>query len=315
MESEMRKKGLCGICPAGCGVEIIMKEEKLHRLKPMKGHPLGIVCVRGSHAEEVVYSPDRLKYPLKRTAPRGTASWQRITWQEAYEGAAHLIRNVVTRYGPESMAIYSGRGGFEQSLLDMYGTGGYDPICLNLLFPLGSPNTFSCSSLCNNSHRAIAPLATMGAPLDRLFPDLEGSDLIVVWGANPATDSPPANLRRLIEAKRRGATVVVIDPLKTYTAEKADRWIPIRPGTDGALTLGMAHVMIERGIYDRDFVEHWVHGFEEFKAYVRNFPPERVEAVTWVEFATVWAEVEDVLPSRAERLADRIVIANRPAGP
>lgn len=302
MESEMRKKGLCGICPAGCGVEILMKEGKLHRLKAMEGHPLGIVCVRGSHAEEVVYSPDRLRYPLKRTAARGTAQWQRIAWQQAYEGASHLIRNVVRRYGPESMAIYSGRGGFEQSLLDMYSTGGYDPICLNLLFPLGSPNTFSCSSLCNNSHRAIAPLATMGAPLDRLFPDLEGSDLIVVWGANPATDSPPANLRRLIEAKRRGATVVVIDPLKTYTAEKADQWISIRPGTDGALALGMAHVMIERGIYDRDFVEHWVHGFEEFKAYVRNFPPERVEAVTWVDQRTIKALTEDLCLRKAALL-------------
>lgn len=302
MGAESTKKGLCGICPAGCGVEIAMEGGRLHRLKPMKEHPLGMVCVRGCHAEEVVYSPHRLKYPLRRIAPRGTSSWKRITWQEAYEGAALLIKDVLKKYGPESMAIYSGRGGFEQSVLDMFTTGGHDPICLNFLFPLGSPNTFSCSSLCNNAHRAIAPLATLGVPLDRLFPDLEGSDLIVVWGANPATDSPPANFYRLIEAKKRGAAVVVIDPLRTHTAEKADRWIPIRPGTDGALALGMAHVMIERALFDAEFVEHWVDGFEEFKAYVRNFPPERVEALTWVDRETIKSLAEDLCRQKTSLL-------------
>ena len=154
------KKGLCGICPAGCGVEIEMDGERLHQIKPMRDHPLGIVCTRGVHAEEIVYSPDRLKFPMKRVGDRGEGKWERISWDEAFEISSRFIKKVVEKYGSEAMAIYSGRGGFEQSLLDMFSTGGQDSICSNFLFPLGSPNTFSCSSLCNNSHRALAPIAT-----------------------------------------------------------------------------------------------------------------------------------------------------------
>lgn len=276
------RKGLCGVCPAGCGVEIQMEGERLHGIKPMKDHSLGIVCARGVHAEEVVYSPDRLGFPMKRVGKRGEGKWARISWEEAYAMSARLIERVVSRYGPEAMAIYSGRGGFEQSLLDLFTTGGQDPICSNFLFPLGSPNTFSCSSVCNNSHRAIAPLATFGAPLDRLFTDYGNSEQVVVWGSNPATDSPPIHLRKILEARDRGSKIIVIDPLETYTARKADEWVGIRPGTDGALALGMARVLLEDGC-DMAFADDWMEGFGEFREYVRRFTPDEVERITWVK--------------------------------
>ena len=106
----------------------------------------------------------------------------------------------------------------------------------------------------------MAPVATFGTFYDHLFPDFERSDRIVVWGSNPATDSPPIHLNEILEAKRRGVKVAVIDPLKTFTAEKADEWIGIRPGTDGALALGIIHVMIEKGIYDTAFADDWTLG-------------------------------------------------------
>jgi anaerobic selenocysteine-containing dehydrogenase len=296
------KKGLCGICPAGCGVEIEMDGERLHQIKPMRDHPLGIVCTRGVHAEEIVYSPDRLKFPMKRVGDRGEGKWERISWDEAFEISSRFIKKVVEKYGSEAMAIYSGRGGFEQSLLDMFSTGGQDSICSNFLFPLGSPNTFSCSSLCNNSHRALAPLATFGATLDYLFPDFERCEQIVVWGSNPATDSPPINLRRILEAKRRGTKIVVIDPLKTFTAEKADEWIGIRPGTDGALALGMAHVMMEKGLWDKDFADDWTYGFGEFREYVKRFSPQEVEKITWIKGEQIERLVRDLTQLRTSLL-------------
>ncbi len=301
-EKIVKKEGLCGICPSGCGIEITLKDEKLHRIKPMQDHPLGIVCTRGVHAEEIIYSPDRLKFPMKRIGNRGEGKLERVSWEEAFELSARLIRKVSEKYGPEAISMFSGRGGFEQSLLDMFTTGGHDQICSNFLFPLGSPNTFSCSSLCNNSHRVLAPVSTFGASFDRLFPDFEDSDQIVVWGSNPATDSPPINLKRILEAKDRGTRVVVIDPLKTYTAEKADEWIGIRPGTDGALALGMAHVMMEKGLYDTDFADDWTHGFGEFKEYVKEFPPEKVEKITWVKAKEIKRLAEDFARSRTSLL-------------
>jgi len=302
MAEKKVKKGLCGICPSGCGVEIAMEGEQLRQIKPMEGHPLGIVCTRGVHAEEVVYSPDRIPFPMKRVGSRGEGKWERISWKEAFELSARLIQNIVKKYGPEAMAIYSGRGGFEQSLLDLFTTGGQDTICSNFLFPLGSPNTFSCSSLCNNSHRVLAPVATFGASYDRLFPDFERSDQIVVWGANPATDSPPINLRKILESKDRETKVVVIDPLKTYTAEKADEWIGIRPGTDGALALGMAHVMMEKGLYDTAFADDWTYGLREFREYIKGFSPEKVEKITWVKAEKIERLAEDLAKARTSLL-------------
>ncbi len=302
MEEKRVKKGLCGICPSGCGVNILMDGEKLHRIKAMEGHPLGIVCTRGVHSEEIVYSPDRLRFPMKRVGNRGTGEWERISWDEAFEISAGLIKRLAEKYGPEAMGIYSGRGGFEQSLLDMFSTGGQDPICSNFLFPLGSPNTFSCSSLCNNSHRALAPITTLGVPFDFLFPDFERSDHIVVWGSNPATDSPPINLRRILEAKQRGARVVVIDPIKTHTAEKADEWVGVRPGTDGALALGMAYVILERGLYDTAFADDWTCGLGEFREYVKRFSPKQVEEITWVKAEKIERLAEEVTRQRTSLL-------------
>jgi len=293
VEEKEIKKGLCGICPSGCGIEITMRGERLYRIKPMEGHPLGIVCTRGSHAEEVIYSPDRLPFPMKRIGNRGEGKLERISWEEAFELSAGLIKKVVEKYGPEAMAIYSGRGGFEESLRDIFTVGGHDHICLNFLFPLGSPNTFSCSSLCNNSHRVLAPVSTFGTSYDHLFPDFKGSDRIIVWGSNPATDSPPINLRKILEAKALGTKVVVIDPLKTYTAEKADEWVGIRPGTDGALALGMAHVMMEKGLYNTAFADDWTFGLGEFKEYIKGFPPEKVEKITWVKAEKIRALAEN----------------------
>ena len=87
---------------------------------------MGIVCLRGVHSEEMVYSPDRMKFPMKRIGDRGTGKLERISWEEAFEISARLIKQVAEKYGPEAMAIYSGRGGFEQSLCDLFITGGYD---------------------------------------------------------------------------------------------------------------------------------------------------------------------------------------------
>src|SRR5207244_1691544 len=136
--------------------------------------------------------------------------------------------------------------------------------------------------------RPDRPASLFGAPMRELHEDLENAGLILVWGANPATASPAVNLPRLKAAQARGARVVVIDHRRSETARALRaEWIGVRPGSDGALALGMLRVVIEEGLYDREFVDQWTHGFEELRAYVDSFTPEAVERLTWVPAETV----------------------------
>ncbi|GAB4542803.1 MAG: molybdopterin-dependent oxidoreductase [Anaerolineae bacterium] len=276
--------GLCGICPAGCGVNIFLEDGRISRVAPLKDHPQGICCPRGAHAAEIVYSPDRLLHPLKRVGPRGAGDFERTSWDEALDILAAHLRRIAGEYGPQAVCMYTGRGTFERSLWELLSPAGVrETSAWNLLFPFGSPNTTGVGAICYVAHGVIAPLTTFGVWAIDTFTDIEHSDLVVVWGDNPATDSPPLNFNRIREARRRGAEVLVIDHRRTETVRATQgRWIGIRPGTDGALALGMLHVVIQEDLYDHQFVERWTLGFEDLKTYVAGFTPERVAGITWV---------------------------------
>ncbi len=282
-------RGLCGVCPAGCGVEIELVEGRILRLKPRKDHPLGIVCPRGTRAPEIVYSPDRLLYPQRRLGVRGEGRFERISWNEAYEIVVEAIRSISAHHGPEAICVYTGRGNFEFGLNESFAPAGTAESSANaVLFPLGSPNAAGVGSLCYVSYGLIAPRSLFGLVMRDVAEDLEHAELILVWGANPATDSPPLNLRRLKHAQARGARIVVIDHRRSETARALRaEWVGIRPGTDGALALGMLQVVIEEGLYNRVFVERWTHGFDELREYLQQFTPERVAELTWVPAATI----------------------------
>ena len=157
-----------------------------------------------------------------------------------------------------------------------------------VLFPFGSPNATGVGSLCFVSYGMIAPHSCFGEVYRNLAEDIDHADLALVWGANPATASPPENLVRLKQLQARGGRVVVIDPRRSETARALRaEWVGIRPGTDGALALGMLHVLIAEGLYDRAFVRRFTHGFDELAAYAEAFTPERVEAITGVPADTV----------------------------
>jgi len=241
------RKGLCGICPAGCWVEAGLSNGKLVDIRPDDSHTLGMTCRRGQHAPEIVYSKYRLKYPMKRVGPRGSYEFERTTWADAYDIMVEKLNGVREESGSEAVAIYTGRGAQELSLCDMYQPKGVAvSSASNVLFPFGSPNTMGVGALCYVSLHMVAPHVTMGRMQINMFTDIENAEMLVVWGTNPATDSPPADMHRLEAAARRGADIVVIDPRRTETAIRTNaQWIPIRPGTDGALALSMIEVMIE----------------------------------------------------------------------
>ena len=283
------RKTICGICPAGCWVEASVADGRLVEIRPDPSHPLGMICRRGLHAAEIVHSEHRLRHPLRRKGPKGTYDFERISWDEAYDAIVGNLEKIKAESGPETLAIYTGRGSFELSLCDVFQPKGVAvSSASSVLFPFGSPNTMGVGALCYVSFAMIAPHVTMGRMLVDMFTDLENAELLFVWGANPATDSPPLDMLRLEAAARRGAEVVVIDPRKTETAVRTGaRWIPIRPGTDGALALGMIGVLVEEELLDEAFATRWCHGFDELRAYVQHFRPEVVEQITGVPAETV----------------------------
>lgn len=278
------RKGLCGICPAGCWVEVTLDNGRLVDIRPDTSHSLGTICRLGEHAPQIVYSEDRLKYPLRRIGPKGSYEFERITWDEAYSIIVDNLTKIKKESGPETVAIYTGRGAQELSLCDMFQPKGVDvSSASNVLFPFGSPNTTGVGALCYVSLNVIAPQVTMGRTGSSMFSDIENAEMVVVWGTNPATDSPPVDMYRLEAAAQRGADIVVIDPRRTETVTRTSaQWIPIRPGTDGALALGLIEVLIDDELYDEDFAENWCRGFDDLKSYTQHFRPEVVEVITSV---------------------------------
>jgi len=288
-ESDTGVAGLCGVCPGGCGVEVFYKDGKIERLRPRKSHSRGIVCTRGTRAAEVIYSPERLLYPQRRVGARGEGRFERITWDEAYTYIVERLHAIKAEHGPEALAVFTGRGNFEFGLTETFAPEGPEETSANaVLYPFGSPNATGVGALCFVSYGMIAPRSVFGEVVRNLHDDLEQADLIFVWGANPATASPPENLLRLKAAQARGARVVVIDHRRSETARALRaQWVGVRPGSDGALALGMINILLSQGLADKDFIEHWVHGIDELRAYVKQFSPQRVETITGVPADTV----------------------------
>jgi len=287
---ERERRGLCGICPAGCWVIVTYDDEgRLDKVRPDEGSEYGITCKLGEHSADIVYNEHRLKHPMRRKGPRGNYEFERISWDEAYETITEALKNTKAEHGARANAIYTGRGAFERAMCDIYQPRGVAvSSASSVLFPFGSPNTMGAGSLCYVSFAMIAPHVTMGGMLINTFSDIEQAELVVVWGANPATDSPPMNFRRITRARKRGAGIVVIDPNRTRTARmEGAQWVPIRSGTDGALALGMCNVLIGEGLYNKSFVREWTHGFDEFSRYVRRHTPSAVEGITGIPAETV----------------------------
>ena len=270
-------------------MKVGVENGKLVSIEADEGHPLAMICRRGQHAPEIVHSENRLKYPMRRVGPKGGREFERISWDEAFDTIVNRLNKIKEESGPEATAIYTGRGAFEMSLCDTFQPKDVAvSSASSVLFPFGSPNTMGVGALCYVSYAMIAPHVTMGRMLVNMFADMENAELLIVWGTNPATDSPPLDMHRLEAAVKRGAEVVVIDPRRTDTVERTGaEWISIRPGTDGAFALGVINVMIEEELYDEAFARDWCHGFDELETYVRHFSPDVVQTITGISSETV----------------------------
>ena len=250
-----RIQGYCALCVSRCGSIAVIENGRFVALEPDPSHPTGkALCAKGRAAPELVYHPDRLLYPLKRTRPKGDPDpgWQRISWDEALHLTAANLRRIAEAHGPESVVF---------SVASPSTSASDDSLAWieRLMNAFGSPNLCLSVELCGWG-RYLATLYTFGASVPGVYmPDLENAGCILFWGYNP-------NLARLthatatMEALKHGTRLIVVDPRRTGPAKKADIWLQVRPGTDGALALGIAQVMIARGWYDREFIRDWTNG-------------------------------------------------------
>lgn len=258
---------VCGICNAGCGIDVFVENGKVTNIEGWKDHPVsrGYLCPKGRAIKELLEAPDRLRAPLRKTSG---GEWREITWDEALDTIAGKLNEIKAVYGAESVAIHVGQAGVRKE---------YTLYAERFSNVFGTPNFSTAGSHCHIS-KAMANTITYGKlPV----PDYLNSNCIVLWGYNPLNSCPP-QMNAINEALRRGAKLIVVDPRATPLAKRAHYHLQLRPGTDGALALGMLHVVIRENLYDREFVEKWTIGFDRLVERVAGYQTEKVEKITGV---------------------------------
>ena len=263
-------KSNCRGCHGGCGVLVHVKDGRITRIDGNPDFPInrGVMCSIGLAFSQLVYHPERVKHPLKRAGGKGEGKWQQISWDEALDTIATRYKKIKKDYGAEVIVLG-------------YGTGrNYGNFLYRFANLLGTPNVINAGHMCYGPR-----LATTGIICGRLpVCDYNGNpECVMVWGNNVVISNSDEYMGKdLVKAISMGAKLIVVDPRLTYLSGKADIWLQLRPGTDGALALGIANVIISESLYDKEFVEKYVHGWDKFVERVREYPLDKVESITWV---------------------------------
>lgn len=261
----------CGLCMLSCGVNVYVDNGKIVKIEGMPEHPYGSeLCPKVRATIELIYSPTRLKHPMKK---QKDGTWKRTSWDEALNYIASELKRIKKQYGPEAFGPYCGSVGVENIELSAFAQ--------RFRSVYGSPNFFSVDSTCFHA-RIMARILTLGR---YYIEDPENANCLIVWGHNP-DNCHPVKARHIREAVERGAKLIVIDPRRIPLAEKGI-YVPIKPGYDCALALGMLNVIVGEELYDKDFVENWAVGFDKLKEHLRAYTPEAVEAITGVPAVTI----------------------------
>lgn len=286
MEKAQKIRTICRSCHGGCGVIAHVKNGSVIKVEGDPESPIshGSMCSKGLAITQLAYHPDRILSPMRKTKKR----WQKVSWDEALDSVVEKFNNVIKKYGPEAIIVGQGTGRDYESHFSRFG---------NLL---GTPNILTAGHMCYLS-RVGATLTTCGR--HPVCDYANNPKCIVMWGCNPLWTNPDeykgVNFWRAYE---KGAKLIVIDPRKGFLANKADLWLQLRPGTDAALAMGFFNVIIEEELYDEEFVEQYIHGWDAFVQRVENnYPITHVEEITWVN--------QDLI-----RQAARMYATTKPAG-
>ena len=269
-------------CGGTCLLKAHVKDGVITRIDTDDGpdEPQLRACLRGRAYRQRIYSPDRLKYPMKRVGERGEGKFERISWDEALSTVAGEIKRVKGTYGPAAIVHWSSAA--SQGLVHNLSTR------MSRLFSMMGGCTIPWGV--HSFEGAIfADEATYGTTMEgSTYDDLLNSRLIVLWGWDPVVTIGHVNTSWfMVQAKEAGARIISIDPRYTdSTAVLADKWIPIRPGTDGAMLLAMAYVMIKENLHDQKFLDTYTLGFDKFKDYVLGIEDNVPKTPAWAQAIT-----------------------------
>jgi anaerobic selenocysteine-containing dehydrogenase len=263
-------------CPDTCSFFVTVENGRAVKIEGAKDHPTtdGFLCTKVNRYLERTYSPQRVLYPMKRAGEKGKGIFERISWDEALDTIAARFKEIAAD-DPQAILPYSYAGtmGFVQS----------QSIDRRFFHKLGASLLARtiCADAGSAGYRATIGL-TMGTDPER-FNDAK---LIIIWGSNVITSNVHL-WPKILEAKRKGAKVIAIDPYRSLTAEKCDEHLAVLPGTDGALALAMMNVIVRENLVDRDYVERYTLGFDLLRERVTEYPPSRVADVTGLSEETI----------------------------
>jgi anaerobic selenocysteine-containing dehydrogenase len=263
-------KSHCRMCHGGCGVLVYTKNGRAVKIAGDPDCPInhGTLCSKGIASAQLAYHPDRLTHPVKRMGPKGGGKWERISWDEALDTIAERMVRYKESFGAESIVMGYGTGRENEAVIYRFA---------NLL---GSPNVLTAGHFCYGPRIATSIITCGTNPIV----DYENHPkCLMVWGNNLVISNPDCYKGEPFSVSLdEGAQLIVVDPRLTRLAARANVWLQLRPGTDAALALGMLNVIVNEGLYDKEFVENYVHGWEPFVKRVNEYPLDRVEEITWV---------------------------------
>jgi anaerobic selenocysteine-containing dehydrogenase len=276
MDDTVVRDGICQMCGVCCPTRIHVRQGKATRIDI--ADPRLAICPRWRAQLDFVYHPDRLKYPLKRVGERGNGSFVRISWDEALDTIASRLQGVAREYGPESVVVYVSYPKEPR------------PYYHRLTHAFGSPNYCTESSNCFSA-TWLATILTYGSDYGLLvaMPSMAINPLSkckLIWGSG-IRHSLPEFWKEYLAAKQSGLKLIVVDPRRTKIASMADVHLQLRPGTDGALALGLINVIINQQLYDKDFVGKWTNGFDDLRKLAQQYSPAKVASITSVPAARI----------------------------
>lgn len=285
----------CPLCEGMCGVTVAVEDGKVASVRPNRNDvwSRGHVCPKGTTLGDLHHDPDRLRTPMVRDG----GEWKSASWDAAFARLEELVEGVRARHGPDAFAAYAGNMAGKDSALSRYS---------GLMLATSGIRQVYSSSTVDQHPKNLSAMLMFGNEWKIPIPDLDRTDLFVIFGGNPAASKGSIFSHRDVmgamrDLRARGGRVIVIDPVRTQTARAADQWIGLKPGSDAAFMLGAAHVLFARDAVRLRHLDGLVEGLDALRAVAADFSPERVAPFCGVEAAVITGLADELI--RTDRAA------------